>query len=901
MRNRWLVFIFFAAGALAAVGIAAASGGIWPGTPTVGAAPAAPLRFLSDSGVLADQSVRVLCYTETLIGYRLSADIPTRTDSDGHPQNLPIPCDALAALYRLDSRDTNKPGHGVAYDVYATSWAPGASTPTPADGDITLSEHHPLVLFRVVVSLEWEPSSPDYLDQMHAALREASAYLYTASAGQLAFGKVEMHTNADAWDGADIRVLAANDFIPAAYVGGIVPKVTTYRSPKGVQTLYAPAEIFLGRAWDGERAWDMDAGRWSNPDGYRTLVHEWAHYALFLYDEYRQMGGPATYCTCSDLPLVGATPAPGTPTPPTVCAGVSSAQAASLMAFQYTAGEFWHPLANGVGPGGTPIPPTACVNTDQDVVNGEADWSTLERWSRIQKLGREWLRAPSSLAPVSRSPIADALFDTEPAFRVGLPLLSVAYPPDTRAAAHRSAPHTVRSADATVRLRLPGGGPAASIGAAQVYVVPSPDSPAIVYQGMPHGPGSDPSDLGPITLLGVGEKSEVYAYADQYTSGGGATVARHYVYPAPGASSDPPTDGATLALADSPWRPTLNVTFDLKGPEVGRVNISLDAGAILSTPPMITLVAPDAGPVCGDCRQAMSGAGALWTASYSVPDGTTLPRHGVLRIDSADAGTLMRWYQASGVGPAHMPGFAPLMDSLVTVSAPPDAFQGASAVLFMPATSDRLLDQLPPGVGGTLGLPLDVKVAFQDRRPPEGGNMPLPGGTTISLAYDPDLLARLGFTPSQLRIAHLVRSGTGGQWQITERSVNPKGADFRNWVTTPIFEDGIYAIVVPPAFSVSKVSAVVRPDVSNVCPTTFTAYGEIETDGPGVVRYQWERSDGGLAPVEQITFSSAGVQTVQDTWELGVDGDYWLRLHILAPNDLVSDNAAFQLTCPRGR
>ncbi|MFN8499240.1 MAG: hypothetical protein U0641_15430 [Anaerolineae bacterium] len=898
MRNRWLLLVLLAAGALAALGITSPDAPLSP-TPPRAAAADAPLRFVDDADTpLASAPLRVLCYTETLTGYRLTSDIPTTTDGDGHPQNLPIPCDALAALTRLGSQDTNKPGHGVAYDVYATSWAPGASAPTAANGDIKLSAHHPLVLFRVVVSLEWQPSSSDYLDTMREALRQASAYLYTASAGQMAFGKVEIHTNAEAWDGADIRVLAANDFMPAAYVGGIVPKLTTYTSPKGVRTLYAPAEIFLGRAWDGERAADMDGGRWSYPDGYRTLVHEWAHYALFLYDEYRQSGGPATYCTCSDLPLVGATPAPGTPTPPTVCAGVSPSEAASLMAFQYTAGEFWHPLQNG-SVGGTPVPPPPCVNTDQDQVNGEADWSTLERWSAIQGLSPEWLRAPARLDPVSPSSIAEALFDTEPAFRVALPLLSLA-PPDLRASARRAvAPGAPQASDAMVEVHLPGGGSAASIGLAQVYVVPDPDSPAIVYQGQPQGAGGDPTNLGRIALLGLGEKAQAYVYADQYVSGGGTTVARHYVYPAPGDTPDPVKDGDVLKLSNSPWRPSLNVTFDLNGPQVRRVNISLDAGVSLPSAPDITLVAPDAAPVCGDCRQTMSGSGATWTASYTVPADATLPRHGVLRIDAGSAGTLMRWYQAAGgVGPAHMPGFAPLDDSLATVSAPLDAFRGASAVLYMPATNDRLFDQLPAGVGGTLGLPLDVKVALQDRRPPEGGNMPLPPGTTLSLSYDPQLLARHGFSAAQLRIAHLVRSGSGGgQWQVTERLVSPKGAEFRGWVTTPIAEDGIYAIVLPPAFDVVSAKVSVEPPISRVCPTTFTASGTISTNGAGVVRYQWERSDGALAPVEQITFSSAGAQTVGDTWELGAEGDHWLRLHILTPNNLISNEATFRLIC----
>src|SRR5690606_26555778 len=96
-----------------------------------------------------------------------------------------------------------------------------------------------------------------------------------------------------------LRFLASNDYLPSAYVGGMVEAATVYSD-----TIYAPAAIFLGRHWNGVTASDPVSGAWSQPNAYRTLVHEWAHYALFLYDEYRQLDGESVYCTCNGLPQV---------------------------------------------------------------------------------------------------------------------------------------------------------------------------------------------------------------------------------------------------------------------------------------------------------------------------------------------------------------------------------------------------------------------------------------------------------------------------------------------------------------------------------------------------------------------------------------------------------------------
>jgi hypothetical protein len=66
---------------------------------------------------------------------------------------------------------------------------------------------------------------------------------------------------------------------PAAFVGGIVktptPNISATNGLTG--TVFYPATIFLGRGWDGRSA---RCGGWSQPAGWRTIGHEWAHYAL---------------------------------------------------------------------------------------------------------------------------------------------------------------------------------------------------------------------------------------------------------------------------------------------------------------------------------------------------------------------------------------------------------------------------------------------------------------------------------------------------------------------------------------------------------------------------------------------------------------------------------------------
>ena len=99
------------------------------------------------------------------------------------------------------------------------------------------------------------------------------------------------------------------------------------------------------------------------------------------------------------------------------------------------------------------------------------------------------------------------------------------------------------------------------------------------------------------------------------------------------------------------------------------------------------------------------------------------------------------------------------------------------------------------------------------------------------------------------------------------------------------------------ALLVTGIVITVDPNTyTGACPTTVNFWATITTNGPGTITYRWERSDGSLAPVQSITFASAGEQTVSTTWTRGA-GTGWQRLHVLTPRDAVSNQTDFTLTC----
>lgn len=97
-------------------------------------------------------------------------------------------------------------------------------------------------------------------------------------------------------------------------------------------------------------------------------------------------------------------------------------------------------------------------------------------------------------------------------------------------------------------------------------------------------------------------------------------------------------------------------------------------------------------------------------------------------------------------------------------------------------------------------------------------------------------------------------------------------------------------------FKVSTVWVVVSPpNYEGSCPATLTVAGSIMVTAPGSVQYQWLRDGTDIGPLESVTFSEAGQQTVSTVWVTSTGGSY--QLIIISPNSIVSSQVAYSVVC----
>lgn len=150
-------------------------------------------------------------------------------------------------------------------DLQSAASADALANVPPRDAEAPLT----ICLFNVIVALEWRPEAR-FLRRLAWAFRRASDFLYDVTDGAMIFGQV-IFGGPEWMAGADIQIMASNRLHPRSWVNGL-----------HMETKYQP--IRLGRgAWSKRNRISIP---WDEPEGYRAIVHEWAHYALGLKDEY---------------------------------------------------------------------------------------------------------------------------------------------------------------------------------------------------------------------------------------------------------------------------------------------------------------------------------------------------------------------------------------------------------------------------------------------------------------------------------------------------------------------------------------------------------------------------------------------------------------------------------------
>lgn len=223
----------------------------WRGQPVANAALYADGTFITVTNRAGLVGPQVLTPTTDLALIALSPQHRQNTPRGAHPDN---------AVYTINQTTLHNRTTGENLPTFSS--ARGEQSLTTA---ITM----PLVLYDLVVSIEW-PATITYTQSISAAMHNASDYLFDLTDGQMALRHVTIYDAAQHWSDADIQISAQNTVRPHATIGGITSTVASHA-------------IRIGRAWDGRSA---NQGAWHLRDGYRTIVHEFGHYAFSLYDEY---------------------------------------------------------------------------------------------------------------------------------------------------------------------------------------------------------------------------------------------------------------------------------------------------------------------------------------------------------------------------------------------------------------------------------------------------------------------------------------------------------------------------------------------------------------------------------------------------------------------------------------
>jgi SH3-like domain-containing protein len=131
-----------------------------------------------------------------------------------------------------------------------------------------------------------------------------------------------------------------------------------------------------------------------------------------------------------------------------------------------------------------------------------------------------------------------------------------------------------------------------------------------------------------------------------------------------------------------------------------------------------------------------------------------------------------------------------------------------------------------------------------------------------------------------------------GSWMYISDPLNPGGYC---WVSTaPVdIEGDALALpqVDPPYVTVNKLDVWVESQRITVACDNFPQYAlfiaEVTVNGPTLVQWRWEYSTGEATEPQVMLFEQAETRTLQGSFVVNSPNDYWARMHINAPNEIV--------------
>ncbi|MBI2331901.1 MAG: hypothetical protein HYU84_07060 [Chloroflexi bacterium] len=159
-------------------------------------------------------------------------------------------------------------------------------------------------------------------------------------------------------------------------------------------------------------------------------------------------------------------------------------------------------------------------------------------------------------------------------------------------------------------------------------------------------------------------------------------------------------------------------------------------------------------------------------------------------------------------------------------------------------------------------------------------------------------------TMNEIRSGRLLtavgRDETSAWWQV-EDPINPGGFC---WVSANVTDEqgdvNQLPVVAAPFVTVTKLDLRVEPNriVVNCSDFPQTVFFEaaISANGPTLLTWQWEASTGVASDVGTLIYEEAGTQVINEFYRINAPNEYWVKLKILTPNEIV-EQVSFPVSC----
>lgn len=162
----------------------------------------------------------------------------------------------------------------------------------------------------------------------------------------------------------------------------------------------------------------------------------------------------------------------------------------------------------------------------------------------------------------------------------------------------------------------------------------------------------------------------------------------------------------------------------------------------------------------------------------------------------------------------------------------------------------------------------------------------------VNCRFGPGTVYELINELSEGQPARVVGRNESSTWWYIRDPGNPNGFC---WVSSNVAEVKGTAedlpVVQAPVVSVTDSNLRAEPDRIVVnCdqfPQTIFLEAKITTNGPTFVTWNWEASTGATSEKAIMVFEQSGTQIINDYYQIGGPNEYWIKLHILEPNEIV--------------